>query len=243
MFSQHTTWTHRSDPLPQRQAACRWRAADRNLSARCTVLYQSSLPTRLSRKHLTLLPAWLCAVFSFLGDIISHIKRFSEKCWMSLSKRKKAEVRASGIHRHSAEQNTAKAFCGSRQQRSTRGSKNVRHVWTSLSQSALQPWALRRQGHTEAKREEQIWEGKDEKGREGWEAVKVHDGATWKTFSASKRGQSHQTGLPRFQSLLTFVNHQPVSLHWQALPAVTPSTQTGLQQLLCLKEGLWISQH
>lgn len=55
--------------------------------------------------------------------------------------------------------------------------------------------------------------------------------------------QSHQTGLPRFQSLPTFVNHQPVSLHQWALPAVTPSTQTGWQQLLCLKEGLWISQH
>lgn len=59
----------------------------------------------------------------------------------------------------------------------------------------------------------------------------------------SNWGQSHQTGLPRFQSLLTFVNHQPVSLHRGALPAVTPSTQTGWQQLLCLKEGLWISQH
>lgn len=61
--------------------------------------------------------------------------------------------------------------------------------------------------------------------------------------AVSARGQSHQTGLPRFQSLLTFVNHQPVSLHRRALPAVTPSTQTGWQQLLRLKEGLWISQH
>lgn len=58
------------------------------------------------------------------------------------------------------------------------------------------------------------------------------------TPSSEHRGQRHLTWLPRFQSLLAFVNHQPVSLHQQTLPAVTPSAQTRRQQLLCLKEGL-----
>lgn len=241
MFSQHTTWTHRSDPLPQRQAGCRSRAADRNLSARCTALYPSSLPTQLSRKHLTLLPAWLRLVFSFLSNIISHIKRFSEKCWKSLSKARKSRSEQAAstntLWRKTERKKTANAFCRSCQQRSTRGSKNVRHVWTSLSQHS----ATRSPEETGAERSKKGRAGL--RGREGWEAAKVHDGATWKTFGVRKAEQSHQTGLPRFQSLLPFVNHQPVSLHWQALPAVTPSTQTGWQQLLCLKEGLWISQH
>lgn len=56
--------------------------------------------------------------------------------------------------------------------------------------------------------------------------------------TGSNGRQSLRTGLPRFQSLLTFVNHQPVSPHRRALPAVTPSAQTGSQQLLRLKEGL-----
>lgn len=66
-------------------------------------------------------------------------------------------------------------------------------------------------------------------GREGGEREPPERPST-----VSNGRQSQQTGLPRFQSLLTFVNHQPVSPHRRALPAVTPSAQTGSQQLLRL---------
>lgn len=211
MFSQRTTWTHRSDPLPQRQAAWHWRAADRNLSARCTqALCPHSSAENISHS------CFACS-FHFSGHYLSHHERFSEKCFNLLSKERQSRSE------RAAKRNTAFRWSC---QRSTRGSKNVRHVWTSLSQK---PWGGDERG---SRRGELDLKGKGGRSRE-------HDWATWKT----NRGQSHQTGLPRFQSLLTFVNHQPVSLHGRAVPAVTPSTQTVWQQLLCLKEGLWVSQH
>lgn len=54
--SSSTTWTHRPDPLPHeqadRQAVCHWRAAGKKIYLP-DVLYQSSLPTRLSRGENT----------------------------------------------------------------------------------------------------------------------------------------------------------------------------------------------
>lgn len=81
MFSQHTTWTHRSDPLPQRQAVWHWRAAGRNLSARCT---QAFCP---HRKHLTL--------FQSQGLYLLNVEIFQRNAAVFVSKRK---LHASTLH-------------------------------------------------------------------------------------------------------------------------------------------------
>ena len=89
-----------------------------------------------------------------------------------------------------------------------------------MSQSPVKP-EPRGEDEKRANRESWALEGKGGKKKEGMTKLPGRPSV------GSNGGQCHQTGLPRFQSLLTFVNHQPVSLHQLALPAVTPSTQTG----------------
>lgn len=182
--------------------------------------------------------SWLCLVLSFLRDTISHTSGdFQRSAPIPGSKERRSR--------------SARAVCTD---------TFVEKLPTTFHKGGLKMWGMSELLYLRAlqtlspeektrKKGREKQEGRAAKGPggEGWEGEGRQRGSMTeppgRPSVGSNRGQSHQTGLPRFQSLLTFVNHQPVSLHRRALPAVTPSTQTGWQQLLCLKEGLWISQH
>lgn len=161
MFSQHTTWTHWSDPLPQRQAGCHWRTADRNLSARCTVpepWAHTDQYEKTSHTHARLSP------FISLQHYLLHQEIFRVTLesffWAQIDRSE--QVTCTSTLWKARETLKANRFCWSCQQRSTRGSKNVRHVWTSLSQFSA---ALRRRWGAEGQR----GGGKSRPQGEGWE--------------------------------------------------------------------------